>query len=716
VAKAVDPRSPQTSPRASGRVAVVEDSTARQIAWWALLALVFVVPLAISNLSFLPGLQGKPPFTYDQFDIVKVFFQRFFALIALAAWSWHMLTKGGKLRQTPVQWLVLAFLGWVLITSFTSVSPLTAIFGKYRRFEGFISFVNYAVVFFLVLQLADNMQRIRTLAKSLFWSGSLVSLYGVMQYLGIDPITWGQLPFEARRAFSTYGNPDLLGGFLIFALGISLVLALSEDHLGWRAVYWGGFLITAWCWIVAFTRGAWIGGLVVLIVLAFAFIRQKVKLTSVDYGAMGITAAIAAAIVAISLRSTNEVMNAAKRVASIVAFNEGSSLTRFQIWQAAINAIKARPIFGFGADTFRLVFPAYKPEAYVAAAGYLSVADNVHDYPLQLAAGIGIPGLLLLYGLFGWVAWRTAPVAFAKRPTMDGLVLAGFWAVSAGYITHLMFGLSVTGSTFLLWVSMAALLSPSASAKELKAPSWGRIAALVIVGVAVVGIFFDGVYITADHYYLNARLGTPGSDQRVAAALEAKRLNPTNDMYWAEVGLAYQDQVINELTLALQQQQAGQDPTSAMNFARVKFVDAEQALKATIDFVPPEYDNYVFLANLYNLGGQYFGDPTLFDKAITVAKEGIKVERYGPAIRYQYAQALYRTDKTDQAISELKYAVKLDPRFADGSVLLATIYADTGNKAEAKKVLDAAVAAAGGTAPPSIAIAQQSLLTTETTP
>ena len=115
------------------------------------------------------------------------------------------------------------------MTSVTSIHPLTALFGKYRRFEGFISFLNYGVIFFLVLQLADNMRRTRALAKTLFWSGTLVSLYGVMQFLAIDPIKWGDLPFEAQRAFSTYGNPDLLGGFLVFPLAISLVLALSEE-------------------------------------------------------------------------------------------------------------------------------------------------------------------------------------------------------------------------------------------------------------------------------------------------------------------------------------------------------------------------------------------------------------------------------------------------------------------------------------------------------
>lgn len=682
-----------------------------RIAWWALLGAVFVVPLAISNFSWFTG-AGTAPITYDQFDIVKVFFQRFFGIIALAAWSWSMLTTGGKVRRTPLDWLILVFLGWVFLTSLTSISFPTAIFGKYRRFEGLISFVNYAVLYFLVIQLADSLSRIRTLAKTLFWSGTLVSLYGVMQFLAIDPITWGTLPFEARRAFSTYGNPDLLGGFLVFALAIPLVLALSEERLVWRAVYWGGFLITVWCWIVAFTRGAWIGGIVVFAVLAIAFIRQKVKLNAVDLSAVGVTGVVAAGVVAWSLRSTNEVMNVGKRIASIIQFDQGSSLTRFQIWEAAIDAIKARPIFGFGADTFRLVFPVYKPIEYVAAAGYLSVADNVHNYPLQLAAGIGIPGLLLLYALFGWAAFRSAPTAFAKRANFDGLVLAGFWAACAGYIAHLSFGLSVTGSTFLLWVAMAAVLSPTATAREVKGLGLGTVIATLLVMLAAVGLVFNVVYVVADNAYLKARLGQQGSDVRVDYAHKAVRLNPTNDMYRAEVGLAYQDQAINALTQAIQAQQAGQDPAAALAVAQEKFNLSEQYMLDTIDFVPAEYDNYVFLSNLYNLGGQYLDDK-YFASALKIAEKGIEVERYGPAIRYQHAQALLATGKVDEAVKELKFAVEMDPRFSDGVVLLARAYQQQGNVADAKKVLDAAVAI--GVNSPDVQQAIQELTSTPTT-
>jgi len=102
-------------------------SVARRVAWWSLLALVFLVPIAMSNFTYL-GI--RLPYTWDQFDIVKVSLERILSLLALAAWAWDILRRGGRIRRTPVDWAILAFLAWVTLTTITSVDWATALFGK----------------------------------------------------------------------------------------------------------------------------------------------------------------------------------------------------------------------------------------------------------------------------------------------------------------------------------------------------------------------------------------------------------------------------------------------------------------------------------------------------------------------------------------------------------------------------------------------------------
>jgi len=648
-----------SAPGAGARVvADAEWSLARQISWWALLAMVFVTPIVISNWSFMGF---ATPITYDQFDIIKVFMQRVLALVALGAWVWDIALRGGKIRHTPIDWLILAFLAWVTVSTIFSIHPPTAFFGKYRRFEGLLSFINYAVIYFLVVQMADRPSRIRQIAQALFWSGLFVAGYGVLQSLGIDPNSWGQLPFEANRAFSTYGNPDLLGGFLMFSTFISLGLALAEPKVNWRIVYWSGFLLSVWTILAAFTRSAWVGSVVGIFFIVLFAVRQRAPWTTVDWGFSAAVAAVASVVVGRSLSNPNEVMNFGKRLASIFQFSEGSAATRFQIWGAAGRAIQDRPIFGFGADTFRLLFPQYKPVEYVAAAGYLSVADNVHNYPLQLASGIGVPGMLGFYGIVGWAAVRSWPLVWVRGKDANRMILAGIWAACAAYVVHLFFGLSVTGSSFLLWTFMGVLVAPTAVAIEVPKVSWGSFVAIAVSVLVVLGIGHQFVLMSADNAYLQARITAQGAE-RTELARKAARLNPFNDIYRAEVGVASTDEFIASLNSGATREQA-----------EAIFRAAEAALIDTIAFVPAEYDNYVFLANLYNIAGDVF-DPSFFDQAIQVALDGVAVEPYGPAIRVQLARALQAQERFTAAQMHLEYALKMDPAYSQAAALLARVY------------------------------------------
>lgn len=666
-------------------------STAEKIVWISLHALVFLVPLAISNANWIPKIAPslsvfQLPLTYDQFDIVKVFVMRACALVGIGAWAFDFFMRGGKLRRTKADWVILIFLGWVLLTSLTSIHIPTAFFGKYRRFEGFWSFLTYAVVYFLTVQAADRPSRIRSLAHTLVVSGAIVAGYGLMQYLGVDPISWvganQRLPFEFNRGFATYGNPDLFGGFLMFPLPISLAMALSEKRVGWRAVYWAVFLIMVAAWITSFVRGAWIGGAFSLAIVGITAAFAPAAWGAVDWGAIGSVGAISGAIVARSLTEKSDVLNVWSRLTSIFKFGEGSARTRFEIWEAAVNAIKQRPIFGWGPDTFRLVFPATKPLAYTRDAGYISVADNVHNYPLQLASAIGIPGALLMYGLFGWVLYLGVPNAFARGKGPERLLITGVWAAAAGYILHLMFGLSVTGSTVLLWLALAIIVAPTARTLEVGAKAWGPVVAVTIAAVVTAASIYNVAYITADRYYLKSLFAQGMGENAVETAMMSIRLNPSNDMYRSQLAEAYRLQMMGWIQEAQSLQMRNEDPTEALQQAQATFALCEQAYMDVIEFVPTEYDNHVFLTAVYNQVAPYFGE-VYYEKAIAAADRGISVERYGPLVRYQKALALWNLGRTDEAINVLEGVVDMDPNYLDPITLLAQAYESTGRTEKA---------------------------------
>ncbi|MBK5210885.1 MAG: O-antigen ligase family protein [Coriobacteriia bacterium] len=654
--------------RAQGTVGLTSSG---KVAWWALIVLVFIVPLAMSNFMFLGF---KLSFSADVYDTAKVTILRIGSVIALVAWVYDILKNGGKLRWSPVFFVFAGFLAWATIATLTSIAPFTSFFGKYRRYDGLWSYLIYAILFFLVVQYATNGTRIRMIAKSLVLSSFFVAGYGVLQAFGIEPIMIGSKLFEAGRSFSTYGNPDLLAGFLAFSVFITFGLVLSEKNHLWRAALWIILLMNVLVVITAYSRSIWIGSVVGIVAISVFALRQRVRIKPVDGGFLGGTALAVVALVTKSLTNDSAVTNIGARFASIFQFSEGSSLTRFEIWRAAIDAIKDRPVFGFGLDTFRLVFRRYQPLAYSQDAGYLSVADNVHNSVLQMAAGVGIFGMLLFYATVIWTAAASFKVGFARadddttRFNGGKMLYCGFWAACAAYVTHLFFGLSLPGCTFLLFVSMGVLISPLAKEIEIR-PSRVAYPVFAVTSIlALVVISFSATFYFADSACEKGRAYAAAGDNETALGYctSAVKLNPYNDQYKSQRLTALGQLAINA---------AKADPQAQST--KTSIAQAIQAGKDAIDFVPWEYDNYSLLGMLYNQLGDIFGDKSYCKAGADMMGPMVEKTSNALPLRYAYSLSLWGLGQRQAAIAQIKFCVEHDTNFTGAAQILSQFQAAT---------------------------------------
>lgn len=666
---------------------------ARRISWWSLVALVFLVPVATSNFT---DLGADYSFTFDAYDLVKVAVQRVLILVALSAWVWDLLRNGGQIRHNPVDWLIIALIIWVGVTTITSIHWPTALFGASQRNEGFITFITYALTYFLVLQFAGDPARVRVLAQAFFWASAIVAIYGLLQFAGLvhvsEDVPWD----DTNRAFSTYGNPNMLGGFLIFSTVVALGLALSEKRGVWRLVYWVGFGLSGLALIVSYTRGAWIGGVVGLVLLGIIAWRQRASVRRIDLAPACVFVAAGLALIIRSLFSSSEVMNVGRRIASILQFSSGSGQTRTQIWQAAGEAISERPILGWGTDTFNYLFYRFVPAGYIQNVGGTRAADNAHDYPLQLASTVGIPGALLFYGVLVWAGIRSYKVVFKRSAEGNAIILGAFWAASAGYVVHLFFGISVVGITFLVWITLALVLAPTSRSIQVKARRWGTAAAVALCIAAAVGIGYQGVALAADRAHEMAKTA-PSHDERVAAAVRAVELNPFNPVYRGNIGLIWLDRLAADMQLAMSAHQEGEDIKAYMEAIEKSFTNAEAALNDAIAFAPRDYDNYVNLVAVYVAGGWTL-DPGYYEKAIETAERGLEIAPLGTAIRVRLAQALLDTGRTAEVVTTLEYSLELDPRDGDAALSLADLYRQQGEVPKALAILRSVEALAPGQA------------------
>ncbi|MCL2654200.1 MAG: O-antigen ligase family protein [Coriobacteriia bacterium] len=671
-----------------GDFSMREMSAEGRFTFYVLLTLVFLVPLA---MNFFFANQGMV--TYDAFDTVKVWVLRVGSLVLLVSWLIDLLKNGGEIRYHKIYLLLAGLLIWIGISTVVSVSPLTAFFGKHKRYDGLWSYLIYAILFFVTVQYVTTYERIKLLARTLSLSSLFVAFYGLLQWLpavlnpaftfigkhifglksavslNLDLLPWGQLPFEKFRSFSTYGNPDLLAGFLAFGFFVTLGLVLSEERKSWRVFYWIVLVLNGMVMITAKSRSIWVGGAVGLILAVILLIKQKPRWMKLDFGFAGGVGLGAVLVAVTSLGSKSVVMNFWSRVTSIFQFKSGSALTRFEIWGAALRAIKERPLFGWGSDTFRLVFRRFEPFVYNKDASFDNVADNVHNFPLQLAVGIGVIGMLAFYSFMVWVIAPAIKLCVAPDDKHKGerMIFIGFVAAVVAYNVHLFFGISIPGASFLLWILLGVLIVPRTRAVVIDPVPWVVPASVAAVVLALVPTVFATRFIMADHHYYLAgaystqddkgNLDENALDASIAEAKSACRLNPTIEIYRAR-----------EVSLLTQKTQAAVQKSPQNAAAQIK--QTEQSITTLLKLSPYEYDSYLYAAIFWNMmGGQYqsLGNTkqanAYYDKTVKTLSPQVDAMPNGLALRYYYGLALQGQGKMDEALKQFQFCVKGDPRF-----------------------------------------------------
>jgi O-antigen ligase len=193
----------------------------------------------------------------------------------------------------------------------------------------------------------------------------------------------------------------------------------------------------AWALLLSQTRNAWLGALVGLGVVGVLRAPRLLLLLPVG-------------IVALLLLRPGRITTA-----------DASSLDRLFMWQAGVDMIKAKPIFGQGPGMILRTYPDYRwPEAPNAQAPHL------HDNALQVAAERGLPCLVWWLWLIAAAladCWREA----RRGESASGAALAVLAAVMAAGLFEYNFG----DSEVLMFVLLVIALPYAARRQRDLAPA-----------------------------------------------------------------------------------------------------------------------------------------------------------------------------------------------------------------------------------------------------
>ncbi|GIW08180.1 MAG: hypothetical protein KatS3mg060_2985 [Dehalococcoidia bacterium] len=406
-------------------------------------------------------------------------------IFALAVWLLRELEMPGAPASLPRRWLdgfkanplavpvAILALSYVIATVF-SVQPMVSIFGSYQRLQGTLNNFLYFALFFLVATGLRNWGRVDRLLSTFIIVSVPVSLYGMAQRLGLDPLPWGG-DVQSRVAGSA-GNPIFLGAYLILVIPFilaRLIDVLMKVRAGARdgrtiallCGYGVALLVNLVCLYWTGSRGPWMGFAASIVTMLFFLgiaIRRRVLLLAPVVGVaafVGIMAFLNSPIGAPLV----EANSFAERLGSIDDVNSGTNRVRVLIWfgdgvgKGAAGMITDnlfRTIVGYGPETMYVAYNRFYPPDLAHYESRTATPDRSHNDLIDFLVTNGAIGLfayLLIVATFFSLAVRLVREVDGGYHRLVALAVVG--AVAA-HLVEALLGIPIASTRTHFWMIM----------------------------------------------------------------------------------------------------------------------------------------------------------------------------------------------------------------------------------------------------------------------
>ena len=487
---------------APGRLAAIER--------WFLRAGVFLLPV-----TYWWG-------TYDHYVLPKLLVARVLVVGLLILFLARMLVTGSlSVARTPLDVPLLAFVASAVLSTLFAYNQNVALFGTYARYDGLLTIVTYAALFWLSVQTLRGADDARDLLRVLLAGGYLVAALAIIQSV-LDSMAQGGLV----PAFGTLGQQNVIGAFLALLCPLAYRELIDADAWSTRLIALNALAILGIALVLTLSRSAWLGTAFAAVMIIAGSRRPTLRprvvavaIVLVGLGVVGLTAG----------RGFPLLQKIETRAVSVLDVHAWGP--RPAIWRDSVKLIASRPVLGYGPDNFGLVYPRFQ-------ADYLGQpVDKAHAESLQVAATQGLIGLaayVLVLAAFVRAFWR-------------GRQSAGAVAIFAGLVAYqvtLQLNFSALAASFPFWIFAAAAMESWGATRRPSPPlktSVGEVR--VVASIAIAALAALAIVGTVFPYLADSRLQvavTADADGRLdaakAAAAQANELAPQESVYAVEVG------------------------------------------------------------------------------------------------------------------------------------------------------------------------------------
>jgi tetratricopeptide (TPR) repeat protein len=509
-------------------------------------------------------------------------------------------------------------------TLFSSNPALSWNGGNWRRL-GLVS-QSAVIAFGFLIAASCSESGLRVLLRAATAAGTAAALYGILQYLGVDPLLpsasyhIGEGVMAIVRPPSTLGHADYFAGYLLYVVFFGTALVATEAKPPWKALGATATVAGSAAIVLSGTRGALLGlaaGALSLWIWNRPRFRRRHAVLAAGVCAVGVVFYFSPA--GLKLRARGQ-----------WALEDLRGGARLSLWRDSLRMADQRLLIGFGPETFGLDFPRYQ-SAELSRAYPDFYHESPHNIFLEALVSEGIPGLGILAG-FTAVAWFAARRAVTHGPRAAPYLAA---ALIAGLTAGLFVCFTLPGALY-FYATIAMLAGraiPAIPAIQMTASVTGsrpslrlRIPALALTLMAVAMFLYSTIRLTTADLALGRAkrdLDAGRIEDALAAYASSRRWHPagsSDDLYFSRALAAAALTASNPALALMASQQAFSAAQRAAETSEERqnawynlaafyatqndAADVEACLRRSVDASPNWFKSHWALAQMLLLSGR----------------------------------------------------------------------------------------------------------------
>ncbi len=388
------------------------------------------------------------------------------ALLALfAMWFARAMTRQDEEAENKFQFTFLGapILAFMVLAIFSFVIGMSYAGLQVQIVRRFAEVLLAIATFFLIVNVVNTRERLERVMRAIIIAGTVSAVLGIVFYFIPRDITIrvlsllryvkypdgpGVLRFinddveGTMRAVSTSVDPNVLGGLMILMAALTAPQVFAAKPLLPRWITYGSVAAMFLCLVLTFSRGAFLGFGISLVVIAFFKYRRLLPILAVG------------ALIFWFAPFTQDYISHL-----IDAFLGADRATQMRLgeYKDAFELISRYPIFGVG------FLGSPDLDTYIGVSSvYLLMAEQM--------GLVGVAVFLLTMGIFFYralLAWLDGLQNDATlSPILLGVCAALIGAMTAGVVDHYFFNLDFPHSVTLFWMFVGLGVTTMGMRKE----------------------------------------------------------------------------------------------------------------------------------------------------------------------------------------------------------------------------------------------------------